>query len=60
MPRGRHRHHPHQDGGGRRRSAPAGRASRLRDYQDLSLLRQLTGAFVIGPARHTRGLVIVP
>ncbi|MEU2251379.1 ATP/GTP-binding protein [Streptomyces sp. NPDC019224] len=42
------------------RSTLAGRALKPRDYQDLPLWRQLTGAFVAGPVQHTGGPVIVP
>ncbi|PCG87202.1 ATP/GTP-binding protein [Streptomyces sp. WZ.A104] len=42
------------------RSTLAEHALRPRDYQDLPLWRQLTGAFVAGLLRHTGGPVIVP
>ncbi|MFC9931282.1 ATP/GTP-binding protein [Streptomyces sp. NPDC127190] len=40
------------------RSTLAGHALRPRDYQDLPVWRQLTGAFVAGLARHTGGHAI--
>lgn len=42
------------------RSALASHALRPRDYQDLPLWQQMTGAFVDGLARHIGGPVIVP
>ncbi|MGW2652101.1 AAA family ATPase [Streptomyces sp. NPDC001478] len=42
------------------RSALAGHELKPRDYQDLPLWRQLSGAFVAGLAQHTGGPVIVP
>ncbi|MGA5556101.1 AAA family ATPase [Streptomyces lavendulocolor] len=42
------------------RSTLAGHALHPRDYQDLPLWRQLTGAFVAGLVRHMGGPVIAP
>jgi hypothetical protein len=42
------------------RSTLAGHTLRPKDYQDLPLWRQLTGALVAGLVRHTGGPVIVP